>query len=116
MTETLVAPAVRKPAPVWDVVLTIVLILTSVTVAFILVILGAVLSFGSSDGAGYTQQDVGIFIAVLGPPAVSVITIVIGIVRLVQRRLAFIAPAIGIVASGLIWAVGFVLFQIGTNY
>ena len=116
MTETLVAPAARKPAPVWDIVLTIALILLGAGLTFVLVILGAVLSFGSGDGAAFATQDAGIVIAVLGPPTVTVIGVVIGIVRMARRRLAWIAPAVGLVASGLIWTVGFVIFQIGTNY
>ena len=116
MTETVFAPAARKPAPVWDIILTIVLILGGIVVTFFLVVIGAVLSFGSGDGAEYVLQNVGIFIAVLGPPTVTIITVVIGIVRMVRRRLAFIAPAVGLVASGLIWTIGFVLFQVGTNY
>jgi uncharacterized BrkB/YihY/UPF0761 family membrane protein len=117
MTETpaitATAPAAKPPVAVWDVILTIALIVVGSGITWVLVIFGALLGF-AGDGCqditcSFSQIGIGIIVAIFAPIVLFLIAIVLSIVRLVQRRRAFWVPLVGIVVAILGWVVGFLL-------
>lgn len=111
------APAPDKPskpaAKVWDIILTIALVLVGWTVIGVLVIGGALLGFaGDSCGeisCSFTQIGIGIIVAVFAPVIVFLIATVLAIVALVRRKLAWWIPLVGVVLAILAWVAGFLM-------
>jgi hypothetical protein len=98
-----------RPVIVWDVVLTIILLVVGASVAFGLVIFSAFLAF-ASDGCGSNgspcnadQISAGMLIAAASPVLLFVLATIVAIVRMVKRRIAF---WVGIL-SGLLPLIGF---------
>ena len=95
----------RRPIVVWDIVLTSVLILLSVGLAWLLGILGIFLAVTqcSADCSGLT---IGATVATFAPAAAVLISTIVAIIRMVRRRRAFWVPIIGMAAAVLMTVLG----------
>ncbi|RNB51309.1 hypothetical protein EDM22_04570 [Agromyces tardus] len=92
---------VRRPVIVWDLVLTIVLLLLMVGAGFVLFFLAFFLAFASDSCGASSVCDsdriaTGMLLAIVLPVALGLIALVAAVVMLVLRRLAFWIPLVGI--------------------
>jgi hypothetical protein len=95
------APA-KRPVVMWDLVLTIVLLVVMIGLALLGSFLSFFLAFASdSCGSGitcdYDRMATGMLVAMIGPLAVGLLALIAAVVVLVLRRLAFWIPIVGIV-------------------
>ncbi|GAA1959936.1 hypothetical protein GCM10009717_28260 [Agromyces allii] len=95
------APAKRRVI-VWDLVLTIVLLVVMIGVAVVAMFLSFLLAFaGDSCGAAgpcdYDVMGTGMVIAFAGPITAAFIALVAAVIVLVLKRIAFWIPLVGIV-------------------
>jgi hypothetical protein len=86
----------------WDLVLTIVLLVLMIGAALLASFLSFFLAFaGDSCGAvaecDYDRMATGMLLAMIGPLAVALIVLIAGVVVLVLRRIAFWIPLVGII-------------------
>jgi hypothetical protein len=91
----------KRPVIVWDLVLTIVLLVVMVGLALLASFLSFFLAFASdSCGASVTCDTdriaAGMLVAMIGPLAVAVLALIAAVVVLVLRRMAFWIPIVGI--------------------
>lgn len=117
------APTAERPVPespasvdgrrrrrVWDVVLTIVLLLLGAGVAVlgsVMALLIVVLANGcGAVNCDYERLNLGLWVALTGPWATWAIALVVSIVLLVRRRLAFWMPLLGIASTVGVWFLG----------
>jgi len=99
-----------KQRRVWDIVLTIILILVG-AVAVAVMMFGAFLLIFASDSCGAdscneVQMTVGMGIAIAAPVMVMLVAAIVAIVLLVRRKLAFWVALVGIVGASLGWGLG----------
>ncbi|HEY6799126.1 MAG TPA: hypothetical protein VI121_00655 [Agromyces sp.] len=99
-----------RPVIMWDLVLTIVLLVVMVGVALVASFLSFFLAF-ASDGCGlrncdYDRMGTGMLIAMIGPLFVGLLALAGGVIMLVLRRIAFWIPIIGIVLAIGVFIVG----------
>lgn len=104
------APPVRPPVRTWDVIVTIVLLVLDLVLSLLVSFAGLFLVMASDPcGARTCSTDligIGVLVAVALPWLFLVIGVVVGIVLLVRRRIAFWVPLVAaplIVAS---WFIG----------
>jgi hypothetical protein len=107
MSETSVSafpsePAGKRPVIVWDLVLTIVLLVLMVGAALLASFLSFFLAFASdSCGASVTcdtdRIPGGMLIAMIGPLLVALLVLVAAIIVLVLKRIAFWIPVVGMI-------------------
>jgi hypothetical protein len=95
-----VAPT-RPPRRVWDLVLTILLLVVYLGVTAMGSVLGFFLAFasdscGASSVCNVDQIGAGLTVAVYGVWAPVLVVLIVAIVLLVRRRLAFWVPLVGI--------------------
>ena len=100
MIETSAAP--KRPVIVWDLVLTIGLLLLMVGTALVAFFLSFFLAFaGDPCGSGitcdYDRMGTGMLVAMIGPLAVGLLALVAAIIVLVLKRIAFWIPLVGTV-------------------
>ncbi|MDF2576262.1 MAG: uncharacterized protein K0S05_3174 [Agromyces sp.] len=100
MIETSAAP--KRPVIVWDLVLTIGLLVLMVGTALVAFFLSFFLAFaGDPCGSGitcdYDRMGTGMLVAMIGPLAVGLLALVAAIVVLVLKRIAFWIPLVGTV-------------------
>lgn len=100
----------RRRRRVWDVVLTIVLLLLGAGVAVVGSVMALFIAF-LADGCGavncdYERLNLGLWVALTGPWVTWAIALVVSIVLLVRRRLAFWMPLLGIVLTVGVWFLG----------
>ena len=98
------APAAptKRPVVMWDLILTIVLLVVMIGLALLGSFLSFFLAFASdSCGSGitcdYDRIATGMLVAMVGPLAVGLLVLIAAVVLLVLRRLAFWIPIVGIV-------------------
>jgi len=98
------APAAptKRPVVMWDLILTIVLLVVMIGLALLASFLSFFLAFASdSCGSGitcdYDRIATGMLVAMVGPLAVGLLVLIAAVVLLVLRRLAFWIPIVGIV-------------------
>ena len=98
------APAAptKRPVVMWDLILTIVLLVVMIGLALLASFLSFFLAFASdSCGSGitcdYDRMATGMLVAMVGPLAVGLLAMIAAVVLLVLRRLAFWIPIVGIV-------------------
>ena len=98
------APAAptKRPVVMWDLILTIVLLVVMIGLALLASFLSFFLAFASdSCGSGitcdYDRIATGMLVAMVGPLAVGLLVLIAAVVMLVLRRLAFWIPIVGIV-------------------
>jgi glucan phosphoethanolaminetransferase (alkaline phosphatase superfamily) len=92
----------RRPVIVWDLVLTIVLLVVMIGAALLASFFSFFLAFASdSCGAAVTCDTdriaTGMLIAMIGPLLVGLLALIAAVVVLVLRRIAFWIPIVGIV-------------------
>lgn len=92
----------KRPVIVWDLVLTIVLLVILVGVALLASFFSFFLAFASDPCGAAVECDtdrmaLGMLIAMIGPLAVGLVTLIAAIVVLVLKRIAFWIPIVGIV-------------------
>ena len=109
---------VRRPVVVWDLVTTIVLLVLAVIIAAVLTFAAFFLVFASDPCGASTVCDTarmgaGFFIALLGPAAITLVTVIVAVVLLVVRRRAFWVPIVGILLAAGVWIGGAALVVSG---
>ena len=100
MIETSAAP--KRPVIVWDLVLTIGLLVLMVGTALVAFFLSFFLAFaGDPCGSGitcdYDRMGTGMLVAMIGPLAVGLLALIAAIIVLVLKRIAFWIPIVGTV-------------------
>ncbi len=108
------AVAPRRPRRTWDLVLTIVFLVLSIGVALLASVFGVfLLAFGSDScvarDCDYDVITTGMFVAMIGPWVPVLLALVVSIVLLVTRRLAFWVPIVGGALSIGALILGFVI-------
>ncbi|MEX8032308.1 hypothetical protein AB6V29_04680 [Microbacterium sp. 20-116] len=103
----------------WDVALTIVPLVLLPLLALAASYAGVLLAF-ASDACGSTTcntglMNIGFWTAVISPWVVLVIGVIVAIVRLVRRRLAFWVPLVTVVAVVAVWFVAAALVGAGVS-
>jgi len=106
----------KKPIVVWDLILTLALLLGG-TIAAIVIGFSAI-SFGFAPGENCAdcadgQILAGIVLAMFGPPVVYLVAIVVAIARLFKRRISFWVPILGVFGGVGLWAIGAALVFTG---
>ncbi|MGR0318829.1 hypothetical protein [Agromyces sp. ZXT2-3] len=101
MSEVVAAP-VKRPVIVWDLVLTIAMLVVMAGLALLLLFFSFFLAFaGDSCGASSTCDTdliaTGMLVAMILPIGVAVIALVGAVILLVLRRIAFWIPLVGMV-------------------
>ncbi|MDN4596926.1 DUF6264 family protein [Leifsonia virtsii] len=104
-------PVPRRPVVVWDLVTTIVLLVIGGAIAIGLTFFAFFLVFASDPCGASTVCDTdrmsaGFFTALLGPGAVTVAAVIVAVVLLIRRRIAFWVPLVGIVLAIGVWIGG----------
>nr|WP_309976156.1 DUF6264 family protein [Agromyces sp. 3263] len=94
--------APKRPVVMWDLVLTIVLLVVMIGAALLASFFAVFLAFaGDSCGAStvcdYDRMGTGMLIALVGPLVVGLLTLIAAVIVLVLRRIAFWIPIVGIV-------------------
>ena len=115
MTDTEPRQAPRS----WDFILTLVLVLVMLLFvgAFALstVTLSAT-SFACADAGAEcidSRVQIGQLISTYAPGAIALVAVIVSVVRLVRRRVAFWVPIVGIVLMSIAFAVGTTIRDIG---
>lgn len=106
MTANAAGPtsAPRRPAArTGDIIATILLMLVSLGLAAALFLASLLWAMDSNP------NTVGFALGVYGPPVLAVLGVVLGIVALMKRRLAFIYPLGSIVLGLIVWWIGALL-------
>lgn len=103
MSEALQASAPpKRPVIVWDLVLTIVLLVLMIGAALVVSFLSLFLTM-ASDPCGmavecdFGRMGAGMLIAMVGPPVAGLLALIAAVVVLVLKRVAFWIPIVGIV-------------------
>ena len=92
----------RRPVIVWDLVLTIVLLVVMIGAALLASFFSFFLAFASDSCGAVVTCDTdriatGMLIAMIGPLLVGLLALIAAVVVLVLRRIAFWIPIVGIV-------------------
>lgn len=108
----------KRPVIVWDLVLTIALLVVMIGAAVLASFLSFFLAFaGDSCGASVTCDTdriaAGMLVAMIGPLAVAMLALIAGAVVLVLKRIAFWIPIVGIVLVAGVFVAGVALTASG---
>jgi hypothetical protein len=92
----------KRPVVMWDLVLTIVLLVVMIGAALLGSFFAVFLAFGgdscgASSVCDYDRMSTGMLIALVGPLVVGLLALIAAIIVLVLRRVAFWIPIVGIV-------------------
>jgi|GEM_PF-1541262 uncharacterized BrkB/YihY/UPF0761 family membrane protein len=101
--------AAKRPVRVWDVIVTIILIVLGIALALVLAVLGSLVVFVSdscSDSCNIDQLTAGVYVAVLLPGVLILASSVWAIVRIVRRKVGFWVILLGAAAAILGWMLG----------
>jgi hypothetical protein len=114
MSVDTTAVPLRRERPTWDLVLTIVLLVSYLILTLVASAFGTLYAFasdgcGSSNTCNYDQMNVGLFTAVTGVWGPVLFVVAGAIILLVIRRRAFWVPLVGILLTIGISALGAVL-------
>jgi hypothetical protein len=117
--RTLRPGPVRSSARTWDVVLTIVLLVLLPLAALAASYAGLFLAFAADACGSHTcntdLMNVGLWSAVIAPWAVLLAAVVVSIVLLVKRRLAFWVPLAGMALMTAFWFVSAAIVSLGVS-
>ncbi len=117
--RTLRPEPVRQPARTWDVVLTIVFLVLSPLAALAASYAGLFLAFAAdacgSQNCNTDLMNLGLWSAVIAPWVVFLIAVVVSIVLLVTRRLAFWVPLAGMALMTALWFVSAAIVSLGVS-
>jgi hypothetical protein len=102
-TSTAALPRTPRPRRTWDLVLTIVLLVLSVGLGIVLFLIAPFLFMASDPCGASTQCDTGqiaggALLAWFAPPVVLLVGLIVAVILLIARRVAFWVP---LVASAL---------------
>ncbi|WP_438853596.1 hypothetical protein [Agromyces sp. M3QZ16-3] len=119
MSEVVAAPA-KRPVVVWDLVLTIVLLVLMAGLAFVLLFFSFFLAFasdscGASSACDYDRMGTGMLLAMILPIVVAAIALIAAVVVLVLKRIAFWIPIAGMVLMVGAFALGAALTASGVQ-
>ena len=96
------APQGKRPLVLWDIVLTIVLLIAGAVIAILLGVTAIGLGFAVPENCidcNNTQIFFGQILGLFGPPVLYFVFIILTIVRLIQRRRAFWVPIVGVAVA-----------------
>ena len=98
----------KRPLVIWDLVLTIVLLVLMIGVALVASFFSFFLAFasdscGASAVCDYDRIGLGMLVAMIGPLLVGLIALIAAVIVLVLKRIAFWIPIAGIVLIGAIF-------------
>ena len=113
-TSTLELP--KRPVVLWDLVLTLVLLLGGFVTAIVIGVGAVGLGFApgeSCSDCADAQIFFGVALAMFGPPVIYVLAIIIAVIRLIKRQIAFWVPIVGILGGVGLWATGAALVFTG---
>ncbi|THG29527.1 DUF6264 family protein [Naasia lichenicola] len=100
----------KEPRKAWDLAIAIVLLVLLLPIDFLISYAGAFLAFASdsctADTCSTGQLSAGVIVALTGPTVVLLIGLVVAIIRIVRRRLAFWVPIVALAGMIGIWAIG----------
>jgi len=100
----------RKPLIVWDVIVSVILLLIGAAVSVVITLASLFLAMaGDSCGVvecNYDQIGTGWIITMAAPTALWLATAAVAIVRMVKRRIAWWFVLIGIVVLLAVWGLG----------
>ncbi|KTR93672.1 hypothetical protein NS220_11695 [Microbacterium testaceum] len=117
--RTLRPEPVRQPARTWDVVLTIVFLVLSPLATLAASYAGLFLAFAAdacgSQNCNTDLMNLGLWSAVIAPWVVFLIAVVVAIVLLVKRRLAFWVPLAGMALMTALWFVSAAIVSLGVS-
>ncbi|MBO0984981.1 hypothetical protein [Rathayibacter sp. SD072] len=110
----------RRPVRVWDLVLTVVLLLAEVCATLLLTYVGLFSSMASDgclgrDDCDFTLLNWGVLIAAGGVWIGMLAALVVSIVLLVRRRIAFWVPIAGTGLSFAATAIGIWMVTVSTD-
>jgi ABC-type Na+ efflux pump permease subunit len=113
-TPTAAEPvSTRRPVKIWDLVLTIVLVLPLPVLGVLTAIMAGLLVMVSdpctAQTCDYARIDAGVIVAFIAPIVVIVLGVAASIIVLVLRRLAFWIPLTTALLAVAAWFVGFLL-------
>lgn len=98
---------VRRPIVVWDIVVTIILLVMGIAGTIVISLTAIGLAFAADRCTGLecnqAQFSAGVIVALIGPSFAFVIATILSIVRLAQRRRAFWVPLVGFLVVALVW-------------
>jgi uncharacterized BrkB/YihY/UPF0761 family membrane protein len=119
VTPTYPAPAPKPPVRTGDVIASVILIVVGAIVigfvAFISLFL-AMMSDGCGSGTcNYDLMGAAYYAALLLPPFVFLGAVIWAIVRMVQRRLAWWLPIVGVIAALVVWGVAYWLMAVSVG-
>jgi hypothetical protein len=108
----------KRPLIVWDLVLTIVLLVLMIGAALLASFLSFFLAFagdscGASSVCDYDRMGTGMIIAMIGPLLVGLIALIAAVIVLVLKRIAFWIPIVGIVLIAAVFIGGAALTASG---
>lgn len=116
MTEIVETPSARapkRPVIVWDVGVSIILMIVAAVIVAFLSLSAALLVFSSdscgSESCNLVQLQAGWIGATIAPALTLIAGIVIAIVRMVRRRVSFWIPIVALAVAGVLWFVGVLL-------
>lgn len=109
MSTSQTLPRQRKS---WDTILTIVLLVFFAGWVVLCAFAGVLLAFagdscGASAECNYDQIGAALYLGTIGPLVVGAIVLVVTIVQLVRKRLAFLVPLIGAVLAAAVVGAAF---------
>jgi hypothetical protein len=114
MIDVDTATTAKRPVIIWDVIVTIVLLVGLIAVdaaisfaALFLVMMSD--SCGTVAPCDFTLLTAGWLVAVIGPSVVVLATIVVAIIAMVRRRLSFWMALTGAAVALGVWGVGVAL-------
>jgi len=117
--RTLRPEPARDPARVWDIVLTIVFLVLLPLAALAASYAGLFLAFAAdacgSNTCNTELMNVGLWSAVVSPWGVLLAGVVVSIVLLVKRRLAFWAPLTAMALMTALWFVAAAIVSLGVS-
>jgi len=104
------APQGKRPLVLWDIVLTIVLLIAGAVIAILLGVTAAIaLGFATPESCfdcNNTQIFFGQILGMFGPPVLYFVFIILTIVQLVRRRRSFWIPIVGVFVAVLVLLAG----------
>lgn len=117
--RTLRPEPVRRSSRTWDIVLTIVFLVLSPLAALAASYAGLFLAFAAdacgSQNCNTDLMNLGLWSAVIAPWVVFLIAVVVAIVLLVTRRLAFWVPLAGMALMTALWFVSAAIVSLGVS-
>ena len=108
------APGKKRVSRTTDIVLSIVFLCVQMGFVFVLYIVLYIL-YGLTGSSGTFASDAGEIIAQFGPGVIFIANVVVGLVLMLTKRTSWIATMVGLLASGLVFWLGFALSYLSND-